>query len=84
MNSAATCAICQQPSHRADKCPELTKELRPGFYKPSGGRPVGGDEEDEKLNAVCPIYVSKWVDIASSTPVWNTNLYLVCSPQKIF
>lgn len=31
-----------------EKCPQLTEEIhRTGFYKPSGGMPKGGDDDDE-------------------------------------
>jgi len=51
MEKPVACAVCQERTHHSDACPELTKELRPGFYKPAGGMPQGGgDDDDEHLN----------------------------------
>jgi hypothetical protein len=51
MNGAARCCVCNEATHKSDHCPELTKELQPGFYKPAGGMPRGGDDDDESLQA---------------------------------
>lgn len=51
MNTPCPCTICQSTTHKAELCPELYKETKSGFYKPSGGG--GGhshDDDDEKLN----------------------------------
>lgn len=50
MNRACPCSICQSPEHRSRQCPELTKELETGFYKPAGGMPQGGGDDDEGLD----------------------------------
>jgi hypothetical protein len=51
MNTAARCPVCNEGGHKADHCPELTKDLQTGFYKPAGGIPRGGDDDDESLQA---------------------------------
>lgn len=52
MNTAGPCTICNESDHKARRCPELHKDLdNNGFFKPAGGRPVGGDDEDERLNS---------------------------------
>ena len=51
MNAAARCPVCNEGEHKGDRCPELTKELQTGFYKPAGGMPRGGDDDDESLQA---------------------------------
>ena len=48
MNTPAPCTICQSPEHKSRSCPELTKELVPGFYQPSGGMPQGEEENSVK------------------------------------
>lgn len=50
MSNPAACAVCQERDHKSAHCPELTKELQPGFYKPAGGMPRGGDDEDDSLD----------------------------------
>jgi hypothetical protein len=54
MNPPSPCTICQEADHKAEKCPELRKELEPGFYRPSGGMPQGGGDDDEKTKSVKP------------------------------
>lgn len=79
--------ICQQGGHKSDACPELTKELKPGFYKPSGGGHQGGHDDDDekiKMNSLLSMYRVKWVDTVSLTQEWNTSSGLVFNPQKIF
>ena len=50
MNNPARCSVCNEADHKGNHCPELTKELQPGFYKPAGGMPQGGgDDDDEHL-----------------------------------
>jgi hypothetical protein len=49
MQKPCPCSICQSPDHRSSKCPELYKDLETGFYKPAGGMPQGGGDDDEKL-----------------------------------
>lgn len=58
MNRACPCSICQNPEHRSNKCPELVKELETGFYKPAGGMPQGGGDDDESLQntALAPLF----------------------------
>jgi hypothetical protein len=84
MESASACYICQQKTHKSDICPELLKELKPGFYKPSGGMPQGGGDDDEKLKdtPVEPVFTT-WVATHSLTQSLNTNLYLQFNPLKI-
>jgi len=50
MSNPAACSVCGERDHASRHCPCLTKELEVGFYKPSGGMPRGGDEDDESLN----------------------------------
>ncbi len=50
MSNPAACTVCGEREHKSRQCPELTKELQPGFYKPAGGMPRGGDDEDESLH----------------------------------
>ena len=49
MECACPCTICKETDHHPSNCPELVKDLQPGFYKPAGGYAQGGDEEDEKI-----------------------------------
>jgi len=48
MEKPSPCTICQGTDHHPRKCPELHKDLETGFYKPAGGMPQGGDDDDEK------------------------------------
>lgn len=66
MNGIA-CAVCKEAGHRSDRCPELSKDLQPGFFKPAGGMPQGGDEEDEKLSKLWLQFRAKWIANASLT-----------------
>ncbi len=50
MSNPAACSVCGEREHKSRQCPELYKDLQPGFYKPAGGMPRGGDDEDELLN----------------------------------
>ena len=86
MESASACYICQQRTHRSDMCAELLKELKPGFYKPSGGMPQGGGDDDEsaKMSRIRVSYKLGWVDTPSLTPTLNTNSGLGFSLQVIF
>jgi hypothetical protein len=58
MNGAARCCVCNEGGHKTDRCPELLKELQPGFYKPAGGMPQGGgDDDDEHLQTrLAPLF----------------------------
>lgn len=58
MNKACPCTICKETDHHPRNCPELTKDLQPGFFKPTGGVQGGGDEDDEHLNGygVSPLF----------------------------
>jgi hypothetical protein len=68
------CTVCQQPDHRANRCPELSKDLQPGFYKPAGGMPQGGDDgDDEKLSKLWLDLRAKWITLASSTQALNVE-----------
>ena len=49
MQAACKCNICQSAEHSSNLCPELLKELKPGFYKPSRGMPQGGGDEEDSL-----------------------------------
>lgn len=49
MSNPAACSVCGERDHASRHCPCLTKELEVGFYKPAGGMPRGGEEE-ESLN----------------------------------
>lgn len=49
--NASACSICNERDHRTLKCPQLTEEInRNGFYKPAGGMPQGGDDDDEHMS----------------------------------
>ena len=51
MNSPCPCSVCKETTHSSRRCPDLVKDLESGFYKPAGGQPHGGgDDEDEHLN----------------------------------
>ena len=50
MEKASACCVCQQKTHYSDSCPELVKDLGEGFYKPAGGMPQGGGDDDESLD----------------------------------
>jgi hypothetical protein len=84
MNPAAPCSVCQQQGHPSRKCPELVKELETGFYKPAGGMPQGGGEDDENLNRIWAIYKAKWAVTHSLTLDLNTSSPLLCNPPKTF
>jgi len=58
MSNPAACLICQERDHKSADCPELVKDLQPGFYKPSGGMPRGGDDEDESIKSsrITPLF----------------------------
>lgn len=49
MSNPAACTVCGERDHRSRSCPSLSKELEVGFYKPAGGMPRGGDDDDESL-----------------------------------
>lgn len=60
LDRACPCGICGERSHDVEKCPALREPLKnEEFFKPAGGRPAGGDDDDEhakKLTvAVAPI-----------------------------
>jgi len=67
---ASKCSECGSQEHESTRCPELVAPLyQTGFFQPAGGRPQGGDEEDEALyirakpyqkldNAALPSYSS--------------------------
>ena len=52
MENPAACTVCGERDHASRHCPALTKELEVGFYKPAGGMPRGGDDEDEHLEYI--------------------------------
>lgn len=82
MNSAVQCRICQE-AHKESKCPELTKELEPGFYKPAGGYSQGGGDEDEKLKQNLAATMQSWVVTHSLTRVLNTSSDLLAKSPAI-
>lgn len=43
------CSVCKEAGHRAERCPELSAPLKPGFYAPSGGGGQHSHDDDEKL-----------------------------------
>jgi hypothetical protein len=84
MQKPCPCSVCQSPEHHSRKCPELHKDLETGFYKPAGGMPQGGgDDDDEKLNILWQQLRATWVAMPSSTQTLNTNSVLLFSHQKI-
>ena len=47
---SATCTLCKEHGHHADRCPELRDPLREGFYSGGGGGGGGsGGDDDERL-----------------------------------
>jgi hypothetical protein len=47
MEKPVACALCNEHGHTLRKCPQLTEEInRTGFYKPAGGMPQGGDDDE--------------------------------------
>ena len=58
------CSICQEGGHAPRRCPTLCDPLKNEFYKPSGGRPVGGDDEEDTIKRTetptvsCPLQAS--------------------------
>lgn len=60
MNQAGACTICQEAGHRMNRCPELSKDLQPGFYKPAGGMPRGGDDEEDRLNRLWSFFTTQF------------------------
>ena len=49
--NASACSVCQSHEHSTKKCPEIVEDVnRHGFYKPAGGMPQGGDDEDEHIS----------------------------------
>ena len=50
MNKACPCSICKESDHHLRNCPELTKDLQPGFFKPAGGHQGGGEDDEHLLN----------------------------------
>jgi hypothetical protein len=83
MEKPSPCTICQGTDHHPRKCPELHKDLETGFYKPAGGMPQGGDDDDEKLNRLWSGIKAQWVAMHSLTQGSNTNFDLVFNPLKI-
>ena len=50
MENPNPCCICNKRTHRSDACPELYAPLKnEDFFRPVGGRPAAGDDDDEKL-----------------------------------
>lgn len=43
------CSVCSEGGHSSRRCPALYEPLKNEFYKPSGGRPMGGDDEEDKI-----------------------------------
>lgn len=73
MNGIA-CTVCQEVGHRLDRCPELVKELEPGFFRPSGNAPQGGGgDDDEKLSKLWLQLRTQWLTNASSTQGLNAQ-----------
>jgi hypothetical protein len=44
---ACPCAICGEHTHGLNACPALREPLKEGFFRPVGGRPSGGGDDDE-------------------------------------
>lgn len=50
MQGLRPCSFCNESTHTERRCPELVAPLREeGIQKPSGGRPHGGDDEDDAI-----------------------------------
>jgi len=48
---ASKCSECGSQEHQSVKCPELVAPLyQTGFFRPAGGRPQSGDDEDEAVH----------------------------------
>lgn len=47
LDRACPCAICGEHTHGLDACPALREPLKEGFFRPAGGRPAGGGDDDE-------------------------------------
>ena len=53
---ASKCSECGSQEHQTTRCPELVAPLyQTGFFRPAGGRPQGGDDEEEEriLSLLC-------------------------------
>ena len=56
MQGPCACGVCGgRDGHSARRCPELVAPLhQEGFFRPPGGRPQGGEDDDERAGvAVC-------------------------------
>ena len=59
MENPNPCCICNKRTHRANACPELYAPMKnEEFFRPTGGRPAAGDDDDEKLKPVPPAMVA--------------------------
>jgi hypothetical protein len=47
---ACPCAICGEHSHTFMVCPALREPLKEGFFRPVGGRPSSGGDDDERIH----------------------------------
>lgn len=75
--NASACSICQDHEHVTKKCPELTKEInQTGFYKPAGGMPQGGDDDDEHASIMRNL--QRQLLLISGSCGWN------CPEKKIY
>jgi hypothetical protein len=53
MQGLKPCSFCNEMTHTERKCPELVAPLREeGIQKPSGGRPHGGDDEEDTVKTL--------------------------------
>ena len=53
MQGLRPCSFCNESTHTERKCPELVAPIREeGIQKPSGGRPHGGDDEEDAIKVV--------------------------------
>jgi hypothetical protein len=69
LDRACPCGICGERTHGPEKCPALWSPLKnEEFFKPAGGRPAGGGEDDERAKkltagrhwvAAPPVYLNE-------------------------
>ena len=48
LDHACPCAICGEHTHGLNACPALREPLKEGFFRPVGGRPSGGGDDDDE------------------------------------
>lgn len=54
MQGLKPCPFCNELTHTERRCPELVAPLREeGIQKPAGGRPHGGDDEEDTIKECC-------------------------------